>query len=207
MANLLRALTIFLLLCASLTGTLNAQSPGEYQALTKLPTERLLEMGHSYSRIQNMPDSALTVYTILASRYSPKMTEHEKRQMVDVFNGLWYVHFFYYSDFTLGNKAILQSLELCDETGLYLAITFFREIGKLLHLCGGRADIVEKMGHSEIIGHCDGHEIVIAHGRCFGECFFIVAHRFLVEGSAAADFRHSLIHASKIEIHSALWQA
>ena len=119
----IRLLTLLTAIALSLL--INSTYGRNYRNLSQLPNKELLQLGHEYSRVRNMPDSALLVYTLLTHRNTPDISTDKKKEMIDAFNGLWYTYFFFYFDFKSGNQALMTALDLCDETGMSKGRTYF----------------------------------------------------------------------------------
>lgn len=90
-----------------------------------MPTNKLMKIGEKYLHDSLMTDSALAVFSIITSRYSPKMTLQEKKEIVAAFTGLWETYMFGYFDYTEASRVLLRSFDICEEAGLPGSLNYF----------------------------------------------------------------------------------
>lgn len=83
--------------------------PRLFEQWSKLPSSRLIDMGHRFLDECNLPDSALACSSIVEARYHSDMDEADKRMMIDAMFIKWYVYFNYYFDYSKAYESLMRA--------------------------------------------------------------------------------------------------
>lgn len=85
----------------------------------------LEEKGEQYFNGENAnEDSAIVCFTIIANRYSHKISVEETQRCINALCRLWYLYFYHYFDYTSSYVCIMRAMEIGKERGIENAETY-----------------------------------------------------------------------------------
>lgn len=82
-------------------------------------------MASEYGEIRHMPDSGLMCLAVVSERYSPDLTDTEKRYCVQADNKLAYVLAMTYSDYAGAFSYLRKAMDICSELADTSAMTLY----------------------------------------------------------------------------------
>lgn len=100
-----------------LSGGVHA-SENEYDRLASLSSETLYRQGTAWH--DSSPDSAMICYSLIESRYNPKMSDKEKILCVDALIKKWQICYYRNFDFASAYENLSKAQEIAEDGGLVL---------------------------------------------------------------------------------------
>lgn len=113
----LQTLTLLILLLCHAANGLAATQPSVYGRWIGLPSDSLVRMGAGFINQGEKYDSALICYTIVAEKYSEKLSRKEQQLAVRAFEGRWHVYFFHYFDYSQALENLQRAHDIARQTG------------------------------------------------------------------------------------------
>ncbi|MGN0211237.1 MAG: helix-turn-helix domain-containing protein [Muribaculaceae bacterium] len=89
-----------------------------YEVFVGSNSADLIDKGRHYLFERQMPDSALTCFSIVANRYNPAMSPKDQAMVVEAYNRMWYLYFFVYFNYTDASVCLNKAAEISDGAGL-----------------------------------------------------------------------------------------
>lgn len=111
-------------------------SKEEYERLLSRPLKGLMDKGNSYYDADRL-DSAYLMYAAVASRYTPSMSDEDKKMCERACNNAAYISHIYYNDYPQACALLLKGLEIADEVDFKDAYPFiYLNLGNLMRASG-----------------------------------------------------------------------
>ena len=86
----------------------------QYNKLAVKPSPQLMQLGRDcFARHQ--ADSALVCFTIVANRYSERMSQADKELVARALNDLGCVYYYLYFDYQQAHTNLMRALDMCDD--------------------------------------------------------------------------------------------
>lgn len=93
-------------------------SEKSYDQLANLFSEELYRRGRAWH--DSSPDSAMVCFSLIESRYNPKMSDKEKILCVEALINKWKINFYSYYDYASGYECLVKAREIADGVSLSL---------------------------------------------------------------------------------------
>ena len=97
---------------------IKADKSSYYQKWMNVSSEKLLERGDKFIRLDNQVDSALVCFSIVNNRYNAKMSDSEKLLCSKAAYGKWYIYFARIFDYSKAYESLLNAKDIINEADI-----------------------------------------------------------------------------------------